>query len=510
MKERFKTFLLVMLVISSVVLTKELWIELPTKVFSSEKEEENKSQYNLVDMIAPNKYLIHFDENNHTLFYDESKYTLWTDAREGLKSVMESNEIEIEKINKEDFSRYNRERSISFEFPEKINIYILAKALEIEKPNRIIDAIDEITSIYIYLGAKEPFFVFSNDKENIKIKDQDLYYIEELDDEEGKWDIISKVEEKLNLKDKTRLTQEEDVFKLAKLKEKISEIEEKKKFNYYYSMKDMVGTTTDVYIPYEMNNILPTVYMENQIRKLDEESKNKIVEDFFDEKIDYIREVVESNGSNIYIHDQRVLKFNQNGTLEYFHPLDDSVKNRNLYESMRTAAGFLSNIIDLSDGMYLSNIEEIEDENENQGFLLSFKYRIRGIPVILGNLNFDDFVKMEVYNDHVKSYSQFMRKDMAKSLEISIEDKRSMLPSFDVIDKNYKIFLEDYREKNQGEELDVEKVLSSIKDITLAYFDPGLKEVDEELIGVWVIRTDVGMYSFDIFNGRLVNKKIFK
>lgn len=509
MKERFKTFLLMALIISSLVLTKKLWIELPKEVFSVRKL-ENKVDYDLIDMIAPNKYLIHFDENNHTLFYDESKYTLWTDAREGLRAVMESREIEIEKVNKEDFSRYSRERSISFEFPEKLNTYILAKALEIEKPNAIIDAIEEIDSIYIYLGSNEPFFIFSNDSQSIKITDMDLYYIKELNNEESKWDVISKVENKLNPSPKQEDISE-DIFKLNKLRDKIFEIESKKKFNYYYSMKDMMGTDRDVYIPYEMNNILPTVYMENQIRGLDDSGKKELVESFFKENIDYIREMVEGNGSNIYIHDQRVLKLNLNGSLEYFHPLDTKVKKRNLYESMNRAADFLSEVINLSEGMYLSDIDETVDENGNEGFILNFKYRIRGIPVILGNIKHDDFVEMEVYNDHVKSYKQFMRKDMAKSLELNFEDNKPMLHSFDVIDRNYEIFLEEDNKINaENTDTVVKTVLSSIKDITLAYYDPCMKDFDEELIGVWVIRTDYGLYSFDIYTGRLVDRKVYR
>lgn len=508
MREKLKTFLLMSLVLTSLILTKQLWIELPNRVLSVKATEGQDSipNYDLIDMIAPNKYLIHFDENNHTLFYDESKYTLWTDAREGIRSAMESKEIGLEEISKEDLSSYNRERSISFEFPEKLNTYILAKALEIEKPNSIIDTIENIDAIYIYLGSKEPFFVFSNDQKSVKLTDKDLSYIKEYREDEFKWDIISKIEDRFNIRSQEP-DQEEDVFKLAKLKEKVSEIEGKQNFNYYYSMKDMVGTDRDIYIPYEMDNILPAIYMENEIVSLDEDSKRQLVEGFLNENIDYIREVVESNGSNIFIHDQMVLKLNPNGTLEYFQALDERVRKRSLYESMTRAADFLSSRTGLSNGMYLSNIEEIVDEDGSQGFELTYKYRVRGIPIILGNINYDDFVKIEVFNKHIRSYKQYRRKDMEKSLDLTIDKGKKMLHSFDVIDKNYDIFLRDYMEARPGEKLgSVEEVLSSIRDITLAYYDPCLKDRNEKLIGVWVIRTDSSLYSFDIYKGSLVNK----
>ena len=513
MKEKLKTVLLISLFGISIILTKQLWIELPNRVFSMARENvELNLTYDLIDMIAPSKYLIHFDENNHTLFYDESKYTLWTDARAGLESVLESEQIQIEIIDKEDFSLYNKMRSISYEFPEKLNTYILAKALEIEKPNEIIDAIDDIDSIYIYLGSEEPFFVFSNDKNNIKVSHNISYY-NDLDGEDVNWDIITKVEKKFSGKKEDEV-ENQDIFKLSSLKEKVLNIEKNKKFNYYYSMKDMVGTDKDVYIPYEMNTVLPTVYMENQIRTMDETAKEELVEKFFGQKIDYIREVVENNGSNIYIHDKRVLKLNSNGTLEYFNALEESIGKRNLYESMNTASEFLSKTLGYSKGMYLSNIDTIEDENKNPGFVLSFRYRIRGIPIILGNANFNDFIIMEVYNNHVKSYKQIMRKDMAKSIDFGIGEKEgTILHSFDVIDSNYEMFLEDYKKTNdiRTEEdisvITVEDVLSSIKDITLAYYDSSMKEVNEELISVWVIKTDKSLYSFDVYTGQLVNKR---
>lgn len=510
MKEKAKTFLLILLVMTSILFTKELWIELPNKVFSvSHDDTENFiSDYLLIDMIAPNKYLINFDEYNHTLFYDETKHSLWTDARPSLKSLMEAKDISLDRIDDEEFSGLTKERSLLFEFPEKLNTYILAKALEVNQPNQVIEALEEVDSIYIYLGSEEPFFVFSNESNHIRIKDRNLQIIKAIEEEDAfKWDIITRLENRLENKDI-----KQDRFKTDLLKNSVSHIEENKKYNYYYSMKDTVSSAKDIYIPYEMNNILPKVFVENQVRNLSEESKIRLAEEFFRENIDYIREVVEDNGSNIYIHDQKVLKLNVNGSLEYFQALDERVKRRNLYESMNTAAKFLSEISGIPKGLYLADIENIEDKDGSQGYLLTFKYRVRGIPVILGNVDVEDFIKMEIYNDHVKSYKQFMRKDMEKEDTESIEkDQPSMMSSFHVIDKNYKIFAEDYmldkEEINSIDEVDTDELLSSIEDITLAYYDPCLRDIDEELIGVWAIRTKKAVYVFDVYTGKLVSKE---
>ena len=371
MKEKLKTFLLISLFGLSIIFTKKLWIQLPSEIFSifTNQNEVIGSSYLLSDMIAPNKYLVNFNEKNHTLFYDDSKYGLWTNTKRNLTSIFGSKDVKVEEISKDEFSTYNGKRSIVFYFPEKINTYILARALDVKKPNLIVDTIPTIDKIYIYLGNDNPFFVFSYGDKNIAIHDQNI--------------------------------------DISKFKDQLQLIEEENKYNRYYSMKETMGTDKDIYIPSEINNILPKVYVENEIRTLDEDKKRDLAERFFNKDIDYIREIVESNGSVIYVHNQRVLKLNVNGTLEYFNSLEEVVRKRNLYESMNTAAEFISKYTGVPKGMHLSKTEEIEvknslgDKNDSLGYKLTFKYRVRGIPIILGNMEVVDFVEIEVFNIHL-------------------------------------------------------------------------------------------------------------
>ncbi|MDR7854995.1 hypothetical protein [Tissierella sp.] len=475
MKERLKTFLLISMVVITLVLTKKLWIELPNAISDifSNREEAYSVSYLLSDMIIPNKYMLNFNENNHTFFYDDSSYGLWTNNRRTISNILGSKTIKTLDLSNDEFLTYDRKRSIIFYFPEKVNTYILAKALDVKDPNTIVDILPSVKSIYIYLGNEDPFFVLSDSEKNIAIYDQSI-----------------------------------DV---DKLKEQVLEIEEKKDHNYFFSMKEKYGINNEVYVPYEMQNNLPQIYVENEIRNLDDGEKKQMAEKFFNKDIDYIREIEESNGSTIYLYDQRVLKLNVNGTLEYFHSLEDIIKKRNLYESLSTSAEFISQKAGVTKGMYLSNIEDIEVDN-NLGYRLSFKYRIRGIPVILGNEEVEGFVEIEVFNEHIRSYKHFIRKDMNKTVD-NIIDGKKMLTSYKVIDMNYDFFTELYLEKNgivlsEGQGLPPsEEVLSIIQDVTLSYFDPCLKDIEDELIGVWAIRTVDNLYAFDVYNGSLVYEK---
>lgn len=476
MRERIKTFLLISLVCISLLFTKRLWIELPNQMFSvfSRNDEAYTASYLLSDMIIPNKYLLNFNEKNHTLFYDDSKHGLWTNSRMTLSGILGSKDIKIVDLSNDEFLTYNGERSISFYFPDKVNTYILAKALDVKNPNVIVDTIPNVNNIYIYLGKEDSFFAFSDGEKHIAVYDKSI-----------------------------------DV---TNLRAQVTTIEEAKNYNYYRSMREAYKIDNDIYIPSnEMINTLPEVYVENEIRNLNEEEKKELAKKFFNKDIDYIREIVENNGSTMYIYNTKVLKLNVNGTLEYFHPLEQEIKKKSLYQSLSTAAEFISKNVGVPKGMYLAKVQEIEVDNSS-GYNLTFRYRVRGIPVILGN-EMVDFVQIEVFNDHVRSYKHFIRKDMNKPVD-NIPSGEKMLSSFDVMDMNKDFIVQRYLEENNislenAEEPDIEEVLSSafIKDITLSYFDPCLKDIGDKLIGVWVIRTNKGLYAFNVYNGSLVYEK---
>ena len=201
------------------------------------------------------------------------------------------------------------------------------------------------------------------------------------------------------------------------------------------------------------------------------------------------------------------MKLNSNGTIEYFHALENRITERNLYLSLSTAAEYLSHKVDVQKGMYLAKTEEIE-QDDNVGYRLYFRYRVRGIPVILGNKEVGEYVTIEVFNDHIRSYKYYARKDMNKMSNITVgEDK--MLVALDVIDKNYDYFASIYLRNNNIDagELTSNIILSSIEDITLAYYDPCLKEQDEKLIPVWAIKFNGITYAFDAYNGILVYER---
>ena len=318
MKEKLKTILLFILVGSSLMMTQQLWMKLPkgiTGILPSQAS--SYTSYNISDMIAPNKYLITFGQNLKTMLYDANKYGMWNYSRIAISSALSSRSIRTEELKNDYKPEQSGERMVTFYFPERMSTYILTKAWDVDNPNSIMDTIPNIEKISIGLGSGNPFFVFSGEGKNLKVTDSAI--------------------------DFTNVVNE------------ILRIEGLKEYDYYYSLSEVFETTQDdIFIPYEIKQFLPIVYVSNDVSEMTNPEKNQLAERFLGKNIDYIRQIVESNGSTIYIYDNKVLKFNQNGTIEYFHSLEESISERNQYLSLVSASEFISTKALSAKGMYLA------------------------------------------------------------------------------------------------------------------------------------------------------------
>ena len=140
------------------------------------------------------------------------------------------------------------------------------------------------------------------------------------------------------------------------------------------------------------------------------------------------------------------MKIYKDGVLEYFCPLEKTVKKRNLYISLNSAADFISAHVSSPKGIYLSKVNEIKSDG-NSGYGFTFKYKLKGYPVLLEKDDMNGFIYMEVFNDYVRTYKSLIRKDMNISVSSSKSDHK-MLSAFDVLDLNYSYIEGKYIEDN--------------------------------------------------------------
>lgn len=470
--ERFKTILLLSLVIISLLLTRQIWIKSPYRTgLAFEDGKLDTDDYIRIDIIKPHKYLLNFNEDSHTIFHSDMNNNLWTSVHSSLVDILSSNNVKTEEISNEEFITYHDNRSIVFYFPEQYNTYILARFLDIPQPNDITEKIQKVDSIYVYLGKGEPYLVFSDKDFHLKIYESNL--------------------------------------DLEYIKTKVGQIEKSNNITYYYPMRDSLNVNNDIYIPYKMSRAIPTVYVKNDINTDNIEDIRKIAEVFFQKDIDYIREIVENNGTVLYLYGDEVLKVSQNGFLEYYSPLEEQVPERNLYVSLVTASEFLSSNMEIPEDLYLDDIQEIESGG-NLGYRFTFKYRIGGLPVILKNEEIEDFIQLEVFNKYIRSYKRFIREEMSVKSN-NVIGNTEMLSAYEVISMNYDLIKNDYMVENNVQAIDEDKLkeelLLNIEDISIAYLDPCENKVREKLIGVWILKMKNNVYAFDVYDGSLVIKK---
>lgn len=470
--ERFKTILLLSLVIISLLLTRQIWIKSPYRTgLAFEDGNLDTDDYIRIDIIKPHKYLLNFNEDSHTIFHSDMNNNLWTSVHSSLVDILSSNNVKTEEISNEEFITYHDNRSIVFYFPEQYNTYILARFLDIPQPNDITEKIQKVDSIYIYLGKGEPYLVFSDKDFHLKIYESNLDF--------------------------------------EYIKTRVGQIEKSNNITYYYPMRDSLNVNNDIYIPYKMSRAIPTVYVKNDINTDNIEDIRKIAEVFFQKDIDYIREIVENNGTVLYLYGDEVLKVSQNGFLEYYSPLEEQVPERNLYVSLVTASEFLSSNMEIPEDLYLDDIQEIESGG-NLGYRFTFKYRIGGLPVILKNEEIEDFIQLEVFNKYIRSYKRFIREEMSVKSN-NVIGNTEMLSAYEIISMNYDLIKNDYMVENNVQAIDEDKLkeelLLNIEDISIAYLDPCENKVREKLIGVWILKMKNNVYAFDVYDGSLVIKK---
>ncbi|WIV12505.1 two-component system activity regulator YycH [Proteiniborus sp. MB09-C3] len=471
-KERIKSFLLAFLVLTTIYLIQQLWVEFPDELFSSlafGQESTDVKESMLSDFILPEKYTINFGGNNRAIMYFDETHGLWNKGKEILKEAFQSKNIKIEEMTDEEFEEIRKKRAIGFYFPNDIHTFIFGKVFDADISSSINESIKKINSIYIYLDSlRDNFIIISDGKNYIKISGVDFNF-ENIKDE---IDIISKT-------DYTRVHTVTDLLD-----------------------PDIKNNT---YIPLQVKFNLSQVYVRKEIDISSELEEDNIAALFFNRDLAYIRRIEENDGSVIYIDSQRTLKIHENGTLEFFKSIEANAETGNLYMSLKNAIDFIDTHMGWPDDTYLYKVDEIEFEN-NKGYRFTFKYKLDGLTVISDENQTLSSIEIEMFNNQVKSYRRprHIWREIGKVTPKG--SYKNMLSAYDIIVNNYNFIKIKFIENNNinvdtvsADELD-KNVNLAIKDACLAYYDNSAEE-NQVLKPVWIINVAGFSYVFDAYDG---------
>lgn len=200
---------------------------------------------------------------------------------------------------------------------------------------------------------------------------------------------------------------------------------------------------------------------------------------------------------------KKTLKIHEDGTLEFFNPVEANSETGNPVMSLSNAIDFVDSHMGWPNDTYLYKIEDIEFEN-NKGYKFTFKYKLEGLTVISDEEKALNSIEIEMFNNQVKSYKRHIwKKTGTVTPKISY---KNMLSAHDIIQKNLGYLKSKFIKDNNinvdtvSEDELVESFILAIKNASLAYYDAS-SEGSQYLKPVWVIDVAGYSYIFDAYDG---------
>lgn len=482
-KTRLNTIILVSLFILSLFLVSQTLLNEDINLF---KSIDKSNKYNSRDLIAskmivPQRILVNYSKKTHTVLSPGSEYDIWEDTREILDDIFSYQDKTVAEIKKEEFDGLNNKKSINIEFADKLPIELFTGTFGAPMDGTLErELMDSVKTIHLNL-EDENFIVLSDGQKYVK---------------------VSNIEYKDN--------------RLSKM---LEEIKESKDFINYWPSDMSLGTKADIYIPYRLPKDKKDIIVENDIKISgsieDDKNIDKIAQGFFDKDLSYLRKVVDNSGVIIYMYNQNTgLLVYPSGIIEYSNTLNEKENERDIYRSLNALADFIANKDRLPENAYISNIEEIESENKDKGYRFTLTYNIEGKNVYINNRTSEENTLInplvaEVYGDKVINYKRFYRDIIVKENN-NYGDKR--INPEEVIEKNISrikedFMLEDANISNNVQTQLYQDIITSIKDISLGYYDKSSSYYKTPLIDVWIIDIKNNKYIFDSSTGDLIDIK---
>ncbi|WP_138160472.1 hypothetical protein [Peptoniphilus catoniae] len=406
--------IMVTLIILTIFQAGILWIRTPSFNRHIAKEENLDREDLFKRILRPEKTVFNFSKYNHTIAYDSDglyeKYKIIISNR--LKDLSED---DLKSISQEDYLNLMNTGSIVFQFSSNIDGSIYANTLGYQKDS---DKILKVKEIYLSYNK----LALSDGTNN--------YLIETEPIEEIKSDL--------------------DFVKSSG-------------YPIYLNFKERYDINKNVFVPadnsFDYRNISYVSNMEN----MDPVYKTSLVERFLGMNIDYINQITQPE-ETVYAFGQQYLKFNNKGIIEYKNTEDFSSNNLNLYTSLDYAVYFISSKLGTIENLNVVKIEEINEENK-LGYKISFNYIEDNFTVYPGEKEASNFIELEVFSNHVRSFKQIYRK-AEDSPAVNYTAVNSL--SFErIIIKNLYIFTKGSKEESKS----VLNVLSNIDSVSKVYLD---------------------------------------
>lgn len=457
---RLKSLFLLLMVVLSIYLSSQVWLQLPDFLSFNKDESSEASMGNenieerVWELIRPHKYIVK-DETKLIELHIDNERLLWD-------AVLKSLEATLKFFPESQSTLFANE-----EFPSE---YIM-----MEFENKL--------PADIFLGK------FNANKENIKTR---LHYIEKI--------IIG-----LNEPNSIYLYTGDSTLKI-----KSSRIDNTMIYSYFKDIKEdeylsykeniqIDGITVPVPIP-DIKTALNPVFVKTEFDIKDKKIVEAIAKDYFKNTFDYVRRSVNIDGDIRYVYkNEKELKISPEGLLDFFDPNIDIKNTSNVYTGFLSAIKFASNFLNFHTDMYLSEVQSFQYEG-NFGYNFIFTYRIKNKPIIFSKFRESAALEVKVIGNNVISYKRLIRDLDTEQVD---EMKEEEIMSFQELLEGQVLISEDGQESNALRVID-KSMIDDISNVYLAYYDYARNVDIQQLRVAWVVEIKDKSYVFNALTGKLL------
>lgn len=446
--EKIKTATLFCLVLISIILTTQIWLDLSIAgifiMFEKQEEEVNEllsSDNDKASLIKPEKLILN-DNGKHTLLLNETEIgviydRILEDTKNMLTLVLESKEgIESEKHSIDYMENLRAGRTVELEFPYPYDYKLFAGILGVAKVQwKDIKTIDTVFVGYdsnaVYIVDKVDGSIYEFRSKNLKSSIRVMV------------DMIN------------RGSTYSYIF--------LNEVEPER-----YGEKVLIPVNIDSHTMARLSSSAET----------DVNNTESIADIFFDGDPSTLRSYVDPSGTVVYTDgDEKGIRISKEGIIEYVTYSTQSQHEKNeftMLDAVNMATNFVSGHMGFPKDSYISSIEQVTRNNELYSSIIRYNYRYEGVPVINEDISMDNPIEVEIVNGEIKRYKRDVKNIKKTGEELSIKNSVEIM---DILLKRLSY------DKN----IDINDIL--INDIYLSYFEYGLGS-QTSMIPVWVIEAE--------------------
>ncbi|RVU55649.1 hypothetical protein [Anaerosphaera multitolerans] len=455
-KDILLNIVLVLLVALTIFQSSYLWFSFPKSKDSGLSEEIYNPEELFIEILKPKKLIVNFGEHRHTVLHNfDDIYREYLDTISMIYN--ETKEEDLISITLDEYLELQQQRSIVFEFNKVVTGNIFRNLLGFS--NNENNETENIPIEKVYISNSE--IIIGNNKGYFR----------------------TKVPNQKNISNTLSYIEGEG-------------------YNNYNNFYELYGIKKNLYYP--QKNIIPIkdVYFSSSL--LNEEDireqnkiKNTLAERFLNQNIDYIRETTQDNGTR-FDYDGKVLTVTDNSIIIFQDSSNFEAIERNLYISLKRAINFIANKVGIPEDLYISSVNPIKD-GDNLGYKITFNLTDNSVPIVVDDEEMQNYIELEVYLDHVKSYRQVYRQTETDP-DINYENTR-ILPLETIVSNNKVLFVNDESTKS------TEDIILNISDINLVYLYNSASEDENKLDIAMEIDYEKRTLFFSLESGKFIMER---